>query len=292
MMDLLSPFAKAVKLLIALSILSFLYSSCARKNNPTKPILEREWMEVRTADISGAAISPPSIYFRFKKGGSFVADVPRAKHPYGISYKTRGTFTVKDSLLTLHTEHGKKLWYITPYTNFIIQQLDDEQLVLLAHTSYDGNFNPKEVRTFFTLEKYKTYTPQELRTQYAFTTQDSLIDLENIERGKKLRALNANNRYSPVYKGGQEAIDSFIQKNMRYPEHHLDQVTVTVNFLINKEGKVTELKSSSPVAEYYIYEAKRVVESMPDWEPAMVRGEAKSGHESVFIIFKAQRDRE
>ena len=269
--------------ILILALFCLLFTNCG---STTDPLLQ-EWMEVRNASpISGEALSKPESYFRFKKGGRFVADLPNIDYPFQRNFKTKGTYIVKDSLLTLQTKYGRRLWDITGYTNFIIQQLEKDQLVLLAHTSFDGNFVPKEVLTFFSLEKYNTYTPKELREQYAYTTQDSLIGIENRKRGEAIRAIQANNIYSPFYKGGAEAMKTFIQKNLRYPKDHTERVTIFVDFIINEKGEVTELKSNNKqAAEYYIEEAKRVIQSMPDWKPSVIEGQPRSGAESMLIIF-------
>ena len=81
----------------------------------------------------------------------------------------------------------------------------------------------------------------------------------------------------PEYLGGMAAALEYIQKNMRYPEtakKNGTQGRVTVQFIVDKEGNVTEPKVIRAVDKDLDAEAIRLVGTMPKWKPGMQKGQA------------------
>ncbi len=238
-------------------------------------------MEVRKASLDQELVSPPKIYFHFKKNGKFIADI--YDEP---GLRTTGEYLIKDSLLSIQSKYERSLWDITAHKNFIIQKQNKEEVILLAYTTNSKGISPKEALTFMRLEKYNTYTPQELKEQYSFTQKDSLTKAAYLKKVEEEKALTANDRYSPIYKGGSKAVKAFIKNNLRYPPDHSERKMVDVRFVVNEEGAITDLKAQARgVPEFYVSEAKRVVQSMPDWEPAIKNGQAEAGNTKLLIIF-------
>ena len=66
----------------------------------------------------------------------------------------------------------------------------------------------------------------------------------------------------PVYEGGPKAMRAFISQNLRYPKEalqHKIEGTVSLNFTINYQGKVTDVKIVSGLGYGCDEEAIRVV---------------------------------
>lgn len=75
---------------------------------------------------------------------------------------------------------------------------------------------------------------------------------------------------APAFKGGFEALASFISQNIKYPEEARKQGiqgTVFVSFLVSEKGKVTNGKVLRGIGSGCDEEALRVVMAMPDWNP-------------------------
>ncbi|MBO7624058.1 MAG: energy transducer TonB [Bacteroidales bacterium] len=79
----------------------------------------------------------------------------------------------------------------------------------------------------------------------------------------------------PEYPGGDEALYKFIGKNIVYPKSAREkgiQGTVIVEFVIEKDGKLSNIKvvrSADPALDA---EAVRVISKMPKWKPGTQRG--------------------
>jgi len=93
----------------------------------------------------------------------------------------------------------------------------------------------------------------------------------------------------PEFPGGNDAITSWIAKNTTYPEIAKDNgITgrVFVQFVIEKDGRVSQVKVMRAVDPYLDKEAVRVVQSMPKWKPGKQRGKPVKVSFQVPINFK------
>ena len=91
--------------------------------------------------------------------------------------------------------------------------------------------------------------------------------------------------------GGMSAALEYIQKNMQYPESAKENGTqgrVTVQFVIDKAGNVTEPKVLRPVDKELDAEAIRLVKSMPKWKPGMQKGQAVAVKFTMPVLFRLE----
>ena len=91
--------------------------------------------------------------------------------------------------------------------------------------------------------------------------------------------------------GGMAAALKYIQKNMQYPESAKKNGTqgrVMVQFVIDKEGNVTEPKVIRSVDKELDAEAIRLVKSMPKWKPGMQKGEVVAVKYTMPVLFKLE----
>jgi TonB family protein len=80
----------------------------------------------------------------------------------------------------------------------------------------------------------------------------------------------------PEYKGGDEARIKFLVSNIKYPEDAVKagiHGTVFVNFIVEKDGKITHVKILRGIGKSCDEEALRVIKMMPRWIPGKVKGE-------------------
>ena len=93
----------------------------------------------------------------------------------------------------------------------------------------------------------------------------------------------------PQFEGGDaDAFVKYIQKNIKYPQSAIDndeQGRVTVNFIVDANGKITNAKVVKGVSEALDAEALRVINSAPAWTPAKQGGKAVPVTYSVPVNF-------
>ncbi len=73
----------------------------------------------------------------------------------------------------------------------------------------------------------------------------------------------------PTFPGGEKALYEFLSKNLKYPQAARDsniQGTVHVQFIVEKDGSVTNVKIMNDIGGGCGEEALRVVKMMPNWE--------------------------
>ena len=81
----------------------------------------------------------------------------------------------------------------------------------------------------------------------------------------------------PEYPGGDVAMLQFIKDNIVYPPQAKEigiQGRVYVQFVIDKNGNVTQVATAKSVDPYLDAEAERVVKKLPAWSPGKQRGKA------------------
>lgn len=93
----------------------------------------------------------------------------------------------------------------------------------------------------------------------------------------------------PEFPGGEAAMFQWISKNIKYPEIAKEngvQGKVFVQFVIDKEGKVTDVQVIRGVDPSLDKEAVRVIKSMPAWKPGKQRGKPVKVSFQLPINFK------
>lgn len=81
----------------------------------------------------------------------------------------------------------------------------------------------------------------------------------------------------PTFPGGTEEMMKYLSKNTQYPQTAAEngiQGTVFVQFVVDKHGKITDVKVIRGVDPELDKEAVRVAKSMPSWLPGKQNGEA------------------
>jgi protein TonB len=80
---------------------------------------------------------------------------------------------------------------------------------------------------------------------------------------------------SPSYPGGEVARIQFLQQNIVYPQMAREsgiQGTVYVTFVVERDGRVTDVRVLRGIGGGCDEEAIRVIKAMPKWNPGKQRG--------------------
>lgn len=95
--------------------------------------------------------------------------------------------------------------------------------------------------------------------------------------------------HMPTYPAGLNAFYKFIGKKMKYPPRARSlgvQGKVIISFVINKEGKMTEIQILRGLGAGCDEEAIRVLKKVPHWNPGKQRGKAVKVQMVIPITFK------
>ena len=80
----------------------------------------------------------------------------------------------------------------------------------------------------------------------------------------------------PEFPGGEQALYEFLAKNIKYPQAAKDsniQGKVFVQFVVERDGSITNHKVLRDIGGGCCEEAMRVVRMMPKWKPGEIRGQ-------------------
>ena len=93
----------------------------------------------------------------------------------------------------------------------------------------------------------------------------------------------------PQFPGGQIAMLQYLMKNIKYPEQAMKegiQGRVTVRFIVEKDGSISDVKPVLSVHPLLNKEAVRVVKSMPKWTPGKQNGKPVRVRFNLPVMFK------
>ncbi len=93
----------------------------------------------------------------------------------------------------------------------------------------------------------------------------------------------------PEYPGGQAALFEFISKNVKYPEDAVKKKVegkVFVTFVVDTDGKITDVSLLRKVFPSLDAEAIRVISAMPNWIPGKQKGQVVRVKYTVPIMFR------
>ncbi len=94
---------------------------------------------------------------------------------------------------------------------------------------------------------------------------------------------------SATPKGGMQAFYKYVSEKIKYPAQARRmgiEGRVFVEFVINKDGSLTDVKAIKGIGAGCDEEAVRIVQSAPSWNPGKQRGKAVKQRYTLPIIFK------
>ncbi|WP_212006289.1 M56 family metallopeptidase [Chitinophaga sp. HK235] len=99
----------------------------------------------------------------------------------------------------------------------------------------------------------------------------------------------------PSFPGGEDSMAAYLSRNVRYPKEAARKGTqgmVTIEFLVNEQGQVTnaKIKGNKILGDGLEEEALRVVKAMPRWTPATYKGKKEAVRQALPIRFSVTGD--
>ena len=93
--------------------------------------------------------------------------------------------------------------------------------------------------------------------------------------------------------GGMSALMEYLSKNIKYPEAAMKKGTqgrATVQFVVEKDGSITNVKILRGIDPELDKEAIRVISAMPKWKPGMQKGKPVRVKYTVPVMFRLNDD--
>lgn len=117
-----------------------------------------------------------------------------------------------------------------------------------------------------------------------YTTEDITLtaDAENLTVELKKIVM-------PKYPGGLAECMKFLSKNIRYPKKARENGTqgrVVVQFYVETDGSIDDIKIVNSVSWELNDEAKRVIKKMPKWKPGTIGGEPARIQFTLPVMFR------
>ena len=95
----------------------------------------------------------------------------------------------------------------------------------------------------------------------------------------------------PSFPGGMKAMMDYLARNIRYPadaKKNLLEGRVILQFIVDKKGRLSDVKVVRSVEPSLDAEAVRVVKAMPRWNPGMQNGKAVKVRYTLPVNFRLQ----
>jgi len=131
-----------------------------------------------------------------------------------------------------------------------------------------------------------------------FFQRAEIIDPNKNEFIEKIQFIEKDGIYEsvevwPRFPGGEFALMSYINKNLKYPETKTEiHGTVIVHFEVTKTGEIGRVEIFKSLDPAFDYEAVRVVKSLPKWIPGKHNGEYVNVWYSLPINFMLNKQQQ
>ena len=97
---------------------------------------------------------------------------------------------------------------------------------------------------------------------------------------------------APAFPGGDTAQNQFMVKNIKYPAEARNrgiQGMVIISFIVEKDGKITNITVLREPGAGTGDEARRLVSAMPNWEPGLKNGQPARVRIQLPVSFRFNR---
>jgi protein TonB len=162
------------------------------------------------------------------------------------------------------------------------------KLDLVIKNNFEKNRKNSCLNVFVKDEK-----TQELKPLEIYYIEDIVTDVTAIEAPKweeeVLGCGFLGGMQEPMPEKGMQSFYDYISQNINYPinaKRKGIEGKVTVSFIINKKGEITEVEAKNDIGGGCKEEAERVIKNAPKWKPAKQRGKTVKTRLTIPIVFK------
>lgn len=114
-----------------------------------------------------------------------------------------------------------------------------------------------------------------------------VVEIEKVEED----VIHVTAEFMPEFPGGTAALMKYLGTNIKYPTISQEMGSkgrVIVQFVVDKDGTITNPEVVRGVDAYLDKEAIRVISSMPKWKPGVQNGKKVRVKYTVPVVFRLQ----
>lgn len=184
-------------------------------------------------------------------------------------------------------------------------QMTDSTLIVIDSIKLPLKFNleainSEQIDTGFILKPFPEAFKNKLIEQYGQAARNGVLLLNTYDMMNshydtlKCKIVSNEQNYKvvnkmPQFPGGEKALMNYLAQHIKYPIIDMqngNQGKVTVQFVIDRSGKVKDLKVITSASPGMDSEALRVLSQMPDWIPGEINGKKENIDYTLPIVFK------
>ena len=203
--------------------------------------------------------------------------------PYRCVARTGGDF------VQLFYHRGKLIYKNNTWP--AVWLCDVAELIAEGHDNIEDAITQNRIKNVLEYEKVKRHDNIEvLKKGGPYRAACELLGkqaLEEKNRGKDF-VFDVVEKM-PSFPGGYQALFDYLEKNIKYPvsaQKNLLEGRVILQFIVDKKGRLSDVKVAKSVEPSLDAEAVRVVKAMPRWNPGMQNGKAVKVRYTLPVTFR------
>lgn len=175
----------------------------------------------------------------------------------------------------------------------LVLDLEEEEIIPITQQELPPPPPPPPPATIIEIVEDDEEIEEELEIEDTEVDEDEVIEIVAVEEEEEVaeEEIFTIVETNPSFPGGDAKMYEYLGKNMNYPPIAQDnniQGRVYVSFVVEKNGKITDVRVLRGIGGGCDEEAIRVVKSMPSWSPGKQRGKAVRVRFNLPIVFKLQ----
>lgn len=193
--------------------------------------------------------------------------------------KTNADLGINSLTVYYYEKHGE----VCPYTTSSIYESDGSyyDIKVDEETIEDGT-----MRTAVTFTKFdKDGNPEPTHLYQIPFTQAESVSMKAPENDSIYQIVEV----MPEFPGGTEKFMEYLSGNIKYPEEAKEKGIsgrVFIQFVVEKDGSVSNVKVAKGIGKECDDEAVRVVKAMPKWKPGLMKGKPVRVNYMLPVNFK------
>lgn len=178
-------------------------------------------------------------------------------------------------------------------TTGFYNEILEEELIPITQQKVEVPPAPEVIESFDVVEDDVLIEEFEMDTSEDLDTEVNIINLDQTgpsdEEEADSQEIVTFVEKQPAFPGGDAALMKFLSSHLKYPSFEAEngiQGRVTLTFVVEKDGSITDIDELRSPSAGLTKEAKRVVSSMPKWQPGKQHGKPVRVRFTLPVVFR------